>query len=198
MEQDERFQRAVAVIDAANAQDPVVIQYRDEDGPKELIHSELLTRWVKTLLPSAGEAVLLAARAQHLRRWMHPRSEYPEGRSGYLRWRTQLYKFHAEEAAKLLREAGYDEMTIARTGQIIRKEGLGRDPDVQAIEDGLCLVFLELQLDELAGRLDREKMLVILRKTWRKMSAEARKLALDLAFEPEERELIGEALESGA
>ncbi|MBA4179847.1 MAG: DUF4202 domain-containing protein [Anaerolinea sp.] len=189
-----RFARAISLIDAANAQDPNVIRYNDEDGPKELIHSELLTRWVKTLLPSASEAVLLAARGQHIRRWMHPRSEYPEGRTGYLRWRTNLYKFHADETANLLREAGYDDGTVTRAGQIIRKEGLGRDPEVQAIEDGLCLVFLETQLDELAGRLDRDKMLAILRKTWKKMSPAARQLALELTFEPGERALISEAL----
>lgn len=194
MDTASRFERAIALIDAANAEDPNRIRYNDEDGPKELIHSELLTRWVKTLQPGASEAVLLAARAQHIRRWMHPRSEYPEGRTGYLRWRTGLYKFHAEQAAQLLREAGYDEAAIARTGQVIRKEGLGRDPEVQAIEDGLCLVFLETQLDELAGRLDREKMLDILRKTWKKMSPAAQQLALELTFAPDERALISEAL----
>lgn len=196
MEHSEHFKRAVALIDAANAEDPNVIRYRDEDGPKELIHAGLLTAWVRKLRPDAGEAVLLAARAQHIRRWMHPRAEYPEGRGGYLRWRTGLYRFHAEEAASLLRDAGYDEATIARTGQIIRKEGLGRDADVQAIEDGLCLVFLETQLDELADRLDRQKMLTILRKTWKKMSPEARKLALELTFEPAEQALIADALEA--
>ena len=194
MDTASRFERAIALIDAANAEDPNIIRYNDEDGPKELIHAELLTRWVKTLQPNASEAVLLAARAQHIRRWMHPRSEYPEGRTGYLRWRTNLYKFHAEQAGDILREAGYDEASIARTGQIICKQGLGSDPEVQAIEDGLCLVFLETQLDELAGRLDRDKMLAILRKTWRKMSPAAQQLALELTFAPGERALIAEAL----
>ena len=192
-----RFERAIALIDAANAKDPNVIRYNDGDGPRELIHAELLTRWVRALLPSATEPVLLAARGQHIRRWMHPRSEYPEGRTGYLRWRTGLYTFHAEETAGILRQVGYDEAAIIRAGEIIRKEGLGRDPEVQAIEDGLCLVFLETQLDELAGRLDRDKMIVILRKTWKKMSPAARQFALELTFEPAERALISEALADG-
>ncbi len=196
MEYSERFQRAIALIDAANAADPNVMRYGGADRPKELLHAELLTRWVETLRPDAPEELRLAARAQHIRRWQHPRSAYPEGRTGYLRWRTGLYAFHAEATARLLSESGYDGETVGRVRQIIRKQGLGRDPDVQAIEDGLCLVFLETQLDELAGKLDRERMLTVLRKTWKKMSDGARRLALELTLEPNDREVIAEALKA--
>lgn len=191
---DERFERAIALIDAANAADPTTITVGEVRGPKELVHSEMLTRWVRELAPEPSEALLLAARGQHIRRWEHPRSSYPEGRRGYLRWRTGLYTFHAETTAALLREAGYDDATIARVSAVIRKQGLGHDPEVQVIEDGLCLVFLETQLAALAGRTDREKMLDILRKTWRKMSPAAHKHALALTFAPEEHSLIREAL----
>ena len=196
MDESDRFARAIALIDAANAADPIAMHYGGTDRPKELLHAELLTRWVDTLRPDAPEALRLAARGQHIRRWEHPRSAYPDGRSGYLRWRTGLYTFHAEETAKLLKQSGYEDETVARVSGIIRKQGLGRDPDVQAIEDGLCLVFLETQLDELAGKLDRQKMLTVLRKTWKKMSPVARQLALELTFGPDERDLIAEALES--
>ncbi|MEP7215194.1 MAG: DUF4202 domain-containing protein [Anaerolineaceae bacterium] len=196
MESSERFAGAIALIDAANGADPNVMRYGGADRPKELLHAELLTRWVETLRPDAPEALRLAARGQHIRRWEHPRTAYPEGRTGYLRWRTGLYTFHAGETSRLLREAGYDSRTVERVSEIIRKQGLGRDPDVQAIEDGLCLVFLETQLDELAGKVEREKMITILRKTWKKMSAPARALALALTFEPDERALITEALEA--
>lgn len=198
MDDPGRFAKAIALIDAANAADPNVLRYGGSDRLKELLHSELLTRWVDTLRPDAPETLRLAARGQHIRRWEHPRSAYPEGRTGYLRWRTGMYSFHAGETAKLLEQAGYDNETVARVSQIISKQDLGRDPDVQAIEDGLCLVFLETQLDELAGKVEREKMVTILRKTWKKMSPPARRLALELAFEPGERELIAEALESEA
>ena len=196
MPDPERFARAIALIDAANAADPNVMRYGGAPRPKEVLHAELLTRWVETLRPDAPEALLLAARGQHIRRWEHPRAGYPEGRTGYLRWRTGLYLFHAEETARLLGQAGYDDEMAGRVSQIIRKQGLGRDPDVQAIEDGLCLVFLETQLDALAGKLERDKMVTILRKTWKKMSPAARQLALELTFAPAERTLIAEALES--
>src|SRR5690606_7752304 len=104
---------------------------------KELVHAEAMTAWVLRLSPDADEAQLLAARAHHLRRWAVPRSSYPEGRAGYLRWRADQKRRHAEEVAVLLRAAGYDESVVERVGAIVRKEGLAHDPAVQAHEDAL-------------------------------------------------------------
>ena len=191
---DALFEKAISAIDAANAVDPTLIARPAGPRPKELVHAELMTAWVRRLRPDASEALLLAARAQHIRRWESPRSSFPEGRTGYLRWRTQLYRFHADTAAALLREAGYGEDVAGRVGALIRKELLGRDPDAQAIEDALCLVFLELQLGDVAGKMDREKLITVLRKTWTKMSPDARGLALELALPEAERELVAAAL----
>lgn len=191
---DALFEKAISAIDAANAVDPTLVPTPDGPRPKELVHAELMTAWVRRLRPDASEALLLAARAQHIRRWESPRSSFPEGRTGYLRWRTQLYRFHADTTAALLREAGYGEDVAGRVGALIRKELLGRDPDAQAIEDALCLVFLELQLGDVAGKMDREKLITVLRKTWTKMSPDARGLALELALPEAERELVAAAL----
>jgi hypothetical protein len=190
-----RFAAAVAAIDAANAADPNLLQTAAGPRPKELVHAELLTAWVRRLRPDASEALLLAARAHHLRRWTLPRRSYPAGRQGYLRWRRDLHRFHAGEAARLLADAGYDPAFCARVGQIVRKERLTQDPEVQTLEDGLCLVFLELQLDELTDRLaDPDKMVEVLRKSWRKMSAPGRELALTLNLSDAGRELVRRAL----
>src|SRR5581483_10158855 len=97
IEERERFERAIAAIDAANADDPTRIVVRGVESPKELAHAELMTEWIHKLRPDAGETLLLAARAHHIRMWTTPRSDYPDGRSGYLRWRTGLHKMHADE-----------------------------------------------------------------------------------------------------
>jgi hypothetical protein len=157
----------------------------------------MLTAWMHRLRQPPSEELLLAARAHHIRRWEHPRSAYPEGRGGYLRWRTALYRFHAEAAAGILRGAGYEEATVARVSQLIGRRAPARDDDAQALEDGLCLVFLETQLNDVAGRLDRDKMTNILRRTWKKMSPAGRQHALELALDPEDRALIEEALDAG-
>ncbi|HYE19497.1 MAG TPA: DUF4202 domain-containing protein [Tepidisphaeraceae bacterium] len=169
----DRFAQATAAIDAANAQDP---------AGKELLYSRRMSAWLAKLRPDAPEPLRLAARAQHLRRWAIPRSAYPMDRIGYLTWRTTLYKFHADEASKILAAAGYDEPTIARVASLVRKEQIKSDPDAQTLEDVICLVFLENYFAEFAAGHDPEKVIGILRKTWKKMSpqghGEARKLTI--------------------
>ena len=178
-----RIEAALASIDAANAEDPPTVA-----------HAELVTSWVHRLDPGATEAQLLAARACHLRRFTMPRSTYPEGRAGYLRWRTEAKKRHAGEVAAILAEAGYDEPEIARVQAIIRKEGLGRDPQVQVHEDALCLAFLETQLDETTGSTGDEKMVDVLVKTLAKMSDAAIGAAGALPFSEGGAALVAEAL----
>jgi hypothetical protein len=185
---------AIAAIDAANAADPNTIAVRGEVRPKEQAHAELMTEWLTRLDPVATDAQHLAARAHHLRRWSLPRSDYPEGRAGYLRWRTALKKQHAAEVATILERVGYDAATIDRTQRIIRKEGLGSDPQVQTHEDALCLVFLETQLAALVEDQGGEKMVDIIRKTAAKMSPGALGLVVDLPMRDSDRALIGRAL----
>jgi limonene-1,2-epoxide hydrolase len=171
MDVSDRFGPAIAAIDAANAQDPQWVRLRGREGPKEVLHAELVTEWVRDLAPDATEPLLLAARGHHLRRWTVPRSSYPAGRASYLRWRRELHEQHARELAEILVAAGYDDATITRVQSLVRKRDLGRgDDEVQVLEDALCLVFLETQLADLEARLDPPKLRGVLQKTARKMS----------------------------
>ena len=171
------LQAALAAIDNANGADPNVVTVRECTGPKEIIHADLVTEWVLRLKPDADDALLIAARGHHFRRWTMPRSSYPAGRSGYLRWRKDLHEQHARELGVLLGDAGYDEATIGSVQSIVRKDGLARaaeNDDVQVLEDALCLVFLETQLAEIAARLDPAKLPGVITKTAHKMSAAGR------------------------
>jgi len=190
----ERLRRALAAIDAANAGDPHRLRVRGESRPKELAHAELVSEWVARLAPDPGEALLLAARAHHLRRWAIPRSEYPAGRRGYLRWRRALQVLHAREATAILTAEGYDESTIRRVQDLVQKKHLGRDAEVQILEDALCLVFLETQLHDLGAQLDDEKLLGVLRKTLRKMSPDAIQRAGELPLDAAGRALLQRAI----
>ena len=192
-----RFSRAIALIDAANSADPNPLRIDGHPRPKELVHSEMMTRWVMSLRPDAGEALLLAARAHHIRRWQSERSSYPDGRKGYLRWRTDLHEFHSREIGAILGHVGYDGAIISRVQDIVRKRGLGRDKDVRTLEDALCLVFLETQFADLNQRLSRDVMVNVVRKTWRKMSPDAQALALKLRLDPEDLAFIGQTLKEG-
>ncbi len=186
MPADPRFDRAIELIDDLNRQDPTTIKIGDKTLPRELAHSRFMTHWVLRLDPDAGPELLLAARAHHLQRWRIPRDSQPEGRRGYLRWRTGLHEFHATNTARVLAEAGYDDTTADRVGHIIRKRDLRRDPDVQILEDALCMVFLETGFTALRREQGDDKTADILRKTINKMSPAARDLALELDLpEPE-------------
>ena len=190
-----RFGRAIAAIDAANADDPHRITVAGEERPKELVHAELATAWVRRLRPDAGEGLLLAARAHHLRRWAIPRSSYPEGRSGYLRWRRALQRAHADDVGRILEAEGYDSTVVGRVQEIIQKRRLSSDPEVQTFEDALCLVFLETQLTDFADRY-ADKAADVLEKTIEKMSEHGKALALELDVSPAERSLLSEVIGS--
>jgi hypothetical protein len=190
----ERLQGALEAIDAANADDPNRIQLAGEWRPKELAHAERAGHWVARLAPDAGPALRLAARAHHVRRWAIPRADYPEGRSGYLRWRKALQRHHAAEVRRILGPTEIAPAIVDRVCELVQKRELGRDPEVQALEDALCLVFLETQLASLSGKLEGERLVDVLRKTLRKMSEPAIALARQLPLDAEAHRLLERAL----
>jgi hypothetical protein len=190
----DRFVQAIAAIDAANADDPNTLVVDGVARPKEQAHAEMMTRWVQQLDPEATEAQLLAARAHHLRRWSIPRTDFPEGRAGYLRWRTTLNKQHAAEVGEILQGVGYGDDVVETVQRIIRKQGLATDPAVQIHEDALCLVFLSTQLGPVAAQLGDEKGTDVVQKTVAKMSERGRRQALLLDLVPAEAQLVAAAV----
>ena len=162
--------------------------------PYELLYSKWVFEWVLRLCPQPSEALLLAARCQHICRWMIPRKSYPMTRVGYLKWRADLKQFHAQKSAGILRETGYAEDVIARVGELNLKKNLANDPECQVLEDALCLVTLQHQLTDLIDKTEPEKMAGILQKTWRKMSPTARDEALALPYSDRETALLKRAL----
>ena len=190
---NERFNETIRRFDEENARDP-----NQENGrPRELLYAERLADWVLKLSPNAGEALRLAARCQHIRRWESPRENYPMTRAGYLKWKAELKKFHAEKSGIILREVGYDDATIHRVQDLNLKKGFPADAECRVLEDALCLVFLEFQFAALAAKSDDEKMINALKKSWEKMTEAARAEALKLNYGEREKSLIGRALQAG-
>ena len=172
----ERFKQAIALFDAANAQDP----NQDEGQPKELLYAKRMTEMIGRFAPDASEVAQLAVRAQHIQRWTVPRSNYPLGKPGYFAWRTGLYRFHAETAGALMQQAGYDAAMIEQVKAAVGKQGIKTNPDTQMLEDVTSLVFLEHYMLGFAGQhaeYSEDKWLDIIRKTWKKMSGDAQAFA---------------------
>lgn len=175
------FDHAIALIDAANAEDPNTETVAGKVWPKELLYSHRMSDMLQRYAPDADDAQKLAIRAQHIQRWKSPRDAYPMDRQGYLQWRTGLYKFHAETVGKLLARAGYAEDVIERVQQAVGKRALKVNPDTQLLEDVAALVFIEHYMLDFAAKhpdYDEAKWRDIIRKTWKKMSGRAQQFAL--------------------
>jgi hypothetical protein len=174
---DPRLATSIAAFDEKNAEDPTRIEIDGVETPRELALAKRLSHWVLTLDPDASPALRLAARCQHLMRWKVPRSEFPQGRSGYLKWRRHLAELHADQATAILRALGWDDDTVAA----VRRINLKQDPklvaDVQTMEDALCLSFIENELLQFARTRSEDELARVLRKTWRKMSPHGQSFA---------------------
>ena len=179
------FDKAIALFDAANSEDPNKEMADGKEWPKELLYSHRMTDMIGRFAPDADDAMKLAVHAQHIQRWKSSRTDYPEGRQGYLQWRTHLYKFHAETAGNLMAEAGYDDEAIERTKKAVSKKALKVSKDSQLLEDIADLVFIEhymLAFAEKHPEYSEEKWIDIIQKTWKKMSEAAQQFALSGAI----------------
>jgi len=187
----EKFRLAIAALDAVHAEDPE----QDAAGvPKEQRYAQRMSARLEVLAPQASDALRLAVRCQHLRRWSMARSAYPAGKVGYLRWRKESASAHASLAGDILGQAGYGADAVRRVQSLIRKERIKHDPEAQLLEDTACLVFLEFEFAEFSIKHDEVKLVDILRKTWPKMSPQGQAAALRLQLPAHFRAMLGKAL----
>lgn len=177
----QNYQTTINAFDMANSEDPNKELSNGKEYPKELLYAQRMSEMQQRYAPEASEAVMLAVRAQHIQRWKIPRSDYPMDKKGYMKWRTTLYKFHAETAGSIMKKAGYDDVMIARVKAIVSKKGLKVNPETQMMEDVVDLVFLEHYMAGFAAQhpeYDEAKWIQIIDRTWQKMSPPAREYAL--------------------
>ena len=201
-QQQSAFEQSMALIDAANSEDPNQEMADGKDWPKELLYSQRMSDMLERYTPEADDAMKLAIRAQHVQRWKSRRDAYPMDRIGYLQWRKDLYKIQAQTAADLLAQAGYGEDVIERVKNAVAKKGIKDSPDTQLLEDVTDLVFIEHYMLGFVSRhpdYDEEKWLDIIRKTWKKMSDRAQQFALSGSIKLPESlaPLIEKAVASG-
>lgn len=189
-----KIDKAFGLFDEYNRKDPHTVRWNEIEYPAEYFYALQLYKWVKKLAPGGTEALLLASRCQHIGRWEIPRDQYPLGKAGYLRWRSDLAKFHASIGEKLLLDAGYGEPEINEVRHIILKQNLKTDEDVQVMENALCLVFLEFQYEEFINKHDEEKVIRILQKSWKKMNESGRNAALSLPYSRQGESILKKAL----
>lgn len=194
MIQSEKFKAAINLFDRANENDPNKEVYQGKEHPKELLYAQRMTDRLNSFDKDAGEALHLAVRCQHLQRWEIPRDQYEMNRVGYLKWRNDLKKFHADKAGEILRAVGYDEDIIDTVQFLLQKKQLKKNEMTQTLEDVICLVFLDYYFERFSEKYDEAKMIDILRKTWNKMSEKGQRTALTLNLSDRANQLVSKAL----
>jgi hypothetical protein len=188
------FDTATEKIDEAHALDPNKITIDGIELPYELHYAQKMTAYLYKRLPNASDALRLAVRAQHFRRWETPRDSYPMTRTGYLTWRAKLKTLQAQQVKAIVEASGYNSTESERVAALMRKENLQDDEETQALEDVACLVFLDDQFEEFEKNHYEDKIINILRKTWGKMSEKGREMALEMKLEGRPAELMKIAL----
>jgi len=194
MIKSEKFEAAIKLFDLANADDPNKEMFEGKEYAKELLYAARMTDRLNNFCPDADEALQLAVRCQHIRRWEIPREQYEMNRVGYLQWRNDLKEFHAERASEIMQEVGYDDEIIASVKFLLLKKQLKKNELTQKLEDVICLVFLEYYFEKFSEKYSEDKMVDILRKTWKKMSSEGQEAAMELQLSDHSKALIIKAL----
>lgn len=184
----------LTAIDSVNSKDPNTTTIDGNAQPKELLYGQYMTACINQYWPQANELLQIAVRAQHIKRWHLQRTEFSAGKAGYLKWRVEQGKFHAELTKSLMLENGYSEDDAEATAKLLRKEQLKSNSDTQTLEDVACLVFLQHYFDAFAAKHKEEKIIRILQLTWRKMSEDAHNIALKLTLPDHLAVLVGKAL----
>lgn len=189
-----KFNQAISLIDQANKKDPNTEEYKGVTYAKEYIYGVRMSERLDVFMPNAPESLKLAARCQHICRWEIPRNSYPMDRVGYLTWRNDLKKLHAQKASEILDSVGYEKEVIDEVQMMLLKKQLKKNELTQALEDVICLVFLEFYFDDFAEKHSEEKIIDIVQKTWGKMSEKGHEAAMQLPFSDVGLTLVQKAL----
>lgn len=194
----QELSKAFQLFDEANSRDPNIEVYNGKEFPKELLYAIRMTDILNKFAPEASEGLQLAARSQHICRWQIPRSDYEMNRVGYLKWRQDLKRFHAQKTSELLRQVNYEAEIIDQVEFLLLKKQLKKNEETQILEDVVCLVFLQYYFEPFANKHTEEKVVEILQKTWKKMSPNGQKAATKLPISDKAMGLIKKAILDGA
>lgn len=175
--------------------DEIILNIDSEncDDKSEVLYSK---RMLETLLDfdtQAEDDLKIACYGQHIKRFAYPRSDYPEGRAGYLKWRKELYTIHANLVEDCILKANGSKQFAESVKNIMINKVTGKGKS-QTFEDVACLVFLKYYFNDFAVKHEESKLVTIIQKTWNKMSDKAHEAALKLKFTDEQMALLKKAL----
>ncbi len=197
------LKKVLSAIDNINQTDSNTTLVNGVEQPKELLYGQRMSQCLAKYWIESSELLQIAVRAQHIKRWHLKRNEFEQGKAGYYQWRIALGKFHGELTASIMLECGYTTEQAEQTATIIRKDLIRQgkakeNDDSQTLEDVACLVFLEHYFDDFAAQYiaadNEEKIIRIVKLTWKKMSDRGHEIALSLTLPKHLADLVNKAL----
>src|SRR5690349_2276000 len=112
MQDEVKFRNAMDAFDQYNSKDLNKEIVNGQSLPKELVYAQRMTKRLLLFTSDSPEYLQLAARSQHIGRWEIARSSYPMDKKGYFQWRNKLKDHHASIVDPILKNCGYDGLTI--------------------------------------------------------------------------------------
>ena len=159
----DRLETALSAIDAANSDDPNQLWVEGKSEPKELVYARRMTSGSFRLRRASSEDSTAggAAAAYILPRWqIHALlTAIPQDESATCSG-ERIYTATTPSRCRPYSPGsgtGHDTATIESVQRLLRKQGIKTDPDMQMLEDVICLVFLEYELADFAERYPAEK-----------------------------------------
>lgn len=191
---DPRIGHVLAAFEEIGRKDPRLVVIDGTTYPRQLGEAKLLVHFIAQMVDPISDALFLACHCQHLGRFESPRSEFPQDNAGYKAWRTEASRRSSERSANLMKEFGFEASIIERVSKIVSKQGRATNPEVQIMEDALCLTFLILDAEDFVLRHTEEEMTRILKRTWMKMSETGHRTALSTPLAPTVKKAVEIAL----
>jgi hypothetical protein len=192
--EEERLSLCLADIDNVNKADPRLVEADGKPYPTELLYSTRMTKMLHLFAPHASVHLQIATRGQHIGRWNSPRNSFPMDRPGYLKWRSKLKLYHADQLSGIMEKRGFLQADIDIVRNLIIKKGVKQEGEVATLEDVVCLVFLKYYAADFAAQHEEAKVIDILQKTWGKMSERCHQRALAMELPDAVSTLVKKAL----
>jgi len=194
--EEERLNLALADIDSVNKEDPRLVEVDGKPYPTELLYSVRMTEMLHLFAPHASVQLQIAARGQHIGRWNSPRNSFPMDRPGYLKWRSKLKLYHADQLSGIMKKRGFPQTDIDIVRNLIIKKGVKQEGEVATLEDVVCLVFLKYYAEDFAAQHEEAKVIDILQKTWGKMTDRCHQWAMSMELPEGVTALVKKALDA--
>lgn len=215
-----QLEKAIALIDEVNAQDPTKVPTDSGSEPYRLAYSRWLTEWVKRLDPKASDELLILARGKSIESWQLSqikRDDYAPNTPGMRQWEMDRKKWLANRLLAVVKEAGYDEATQTLIENIMMGKNLPDPRDVrkydlignlgmvdfkklqavnmmQTLDDAEALLFLEKNFEEMFNRMPADEVAAVCKRELSRLSQNGIVTVLKQRWSPVQQRLLQKVL----